>query len=313
MYDEINQKLETAHQGMFSYQKMESMLEELKGQSEALKEKTAELKEILQKEDIDVEKLEGKSLAHILHTVLGNLDEKLVKERQEALAAQLKYDQAVKDLEKVDAQISQLLADRIEYKDCQMEYNRLLTQKKDMLLLSDSGTAEQILKISQQQSQLKNHDKELKEAIDAGKKALYHIGITSESLNSAEGWGTWDLLGGGLISDMMKHSNLDDAKGEVDKVQEALTRFRTELADVRITSNINIDTDGFGKFADFFFDGLIADWSMQSRINASQESVEAVRSQVESVLDKLENMAKEAKNQTGTLERQLKDLISQAK
>ena len=40
------------------------------------------------------------------------------------------------------------------------------------------------------------------------------------SLESAEGWGTWDLLGGGLISDLAKHSHIDDAKVEAENNTE---------------------------------------------------------------------------------------------
>ncbi len=312
MYDDINQRLEEARQGMFTFQRLNSKVKELTSQSEVLKEKVDKLKEILAKEDIDVDKLEEKSLAHIFHIILGDLEDQLLKERQEALAAQLKYDQAVKELEQVDAQIHQLVSERIQYKKCEREYNSLMDQKRELLLASDSGTAEQIIQLSQQISQWKNHDKELKEAIRAGKNAIYHLERTEGSLDSAENWGTWDLFGGGLITDMMKHSHLDDAKSAAESVQTALSLFRAELADVQISNNINIETDGFAKFADFFFDGLIADWCMQSRIHASQESVTYTRNQVEKVLDRLKYMERETETQTASLEKQMNELVTRA-
>ena len=45
-----------------------------------------------------------------------------------------------------------------------------------------------------------------------------------KNLNSAEGWGTWDLLGGGLISDLAKHSHIDDAKNDVANAQNLLRK-----------------------------------------------------------------------------------------
>ena len=39
-------------------------------------------------------------------------------------------------------------------------------------------------------------------------------------------------------------------------------RFKTELADVEITADLQITVDGFLKFADFFFDGLFTDLSL---------------------------------------------------
>ncbi|MDD3174719.1 MAG: hypothetical protein PHF63_13870 [Herbinix sp.] len=115
-----------------------------------------------------------------------------------------------------------------------------------------------------------------------------------------------------MISDLAKHSHIDDAKSEVEETQSALSRFRTELADVKITSSISIETDGFAKFADFFFDGLIADWCMQSRIQESQESVNKTKNQVQQVLSKLESMERAEATQVEQLEREMSQFITQA-
>ena len=48
--------------------------------------------------------------------------------------------------------------------------------------------------------------------------------------------------------------------------------------------------DVFLGAADFFFDGLIADWYMQSKINNSYESVSNVKNHVNSVLYKLQQL-----------------------
>lgn len=56
------------------------------------------------------------------------------------------------------------------------------------------------------------------------------------------------------MSDMMKHSHIDDAKNRLNNAQSLMRNFRTELADVNMNLDIHINTDGFMKFADFFFD-----------------------------------------------------------
>lgn len=312
MYEDINLNLQEAHQGIQRLQKINSMLEELNIQKNSLTEKVAQLKKKLDKEDIDVERLEGKGLAHIFHSVLGNLDEQLDTERQEALAAKLKYDQAVLELEQVNSDMSGLLSEKERYKDCESTYKQLYLRKKEQLLQSNSQTAEQILNLTEQVNLLKNNRKEINEAMNAGNEAERHLEKAADSLSSARGWGTWDLLGGGLITDLAKHSNIDNAKYEVEKSQAALSRFRMELADVRINSGISIETGGFAKFADFFFDGLIADWLMQSRINQSQESVYNVRNQVQQVLAKLSSMEYEEAGRVEQYEDEINELITQA-
>ena len=53
-------------------------------------------------------------------------------------------------------------------------------------------------------------------------------------LSDAEGWATWDLFGGGLLSDIAKHSALDAAQDAVNVLQSKLRSFKTELVDVNM-------------------------------------------------------------------------------
>jgi hypothetical protein len=312
MYEEISQQMREAQQGIFRLQKIEAMLAELHKQKEELEKKAAELKETLDKENIDVEKLEGKGLAHIFHSILGNLEERTAKERQEALAARLKYDQALRDLEGVEYEIAGLTAERPRYRSCEADYRELFARKKEQLLLTNHEAAQEILDITGQIASARNTVKEIREALHAGNEVIRHLNSASDSLNSAEGWGTWDIFGGGLIADMIKHSHIDDAKNEVSNTQQSLRKFRTELADVKIDSSINIDVNGFGKFADFFFDGLIADWCMQSRIHDSQDSVENVKSQVRTVMTKLGSMESRLLSHVEKLEQELNEQVMKA-
>ena len=105
------------------------------------------------------------------------------------------------------------------------------------------------------------------------------------------------------------HSHIDDASREVERAHHHLRRFKTELADVRINYDIRFETDGFAKFADFFFDGLIADWFMQSKINNSYDSVSDVKNQVNSVLYKLQQLKEQETLNVERLESELKSII----
>ncbi len=312
MYSEMNQQMEEAQQGMFRLNKLNAMLEELKRQQKSLETKVMEQKEILDKENIDVEKLENKSLAHLFHSILGNLEERVQKEQQEALAAKLKYDQAVSELERVNYQISQLGSERVHYSGCENAYNILYAKKKELLLTSNSETANRLLELTEQLNVSNNNRKEIEEAIEAGQQVISHVDNAIDSLDSAEGWGTWDMLGGGLLTDLAKHSHIDDAKSEADETQMSLMQFSTELADIKINNQIHFETDGFGKFSDFFFDGLIADWCMQSRIQESLESVEDVKTQVEEVLSKLNSMERMEATHMEQIELEIKELIAKA-
>ena len=53
--------------------------------------------------------------------------------------------------------------------------------------------------------------KELREAIMAADRALEGLERAKVNLNSARNWGIWDILGGGLISGMIKRSRMREA------------------------------------------------------------------------------------------------------
>ena len=76
----------------------------------------------------------------------------------------------------------------------------------------------------------------------------------------------------------------------VEKLQVQLRRFRTELMDVKIDADIQISVDDFTRFADFFFDGLFADWTVMDRIEQAQGQVKKTRGQIESVLRQLNGL-----------------------
>ncbi|MGF7145641.1 hypothetical protein HNQ56_004084 [Anaerotaenia torta] len=312
MNQEMNQQLEEARQGIFRYNKLNSTLEALHVQQKELQERVSTLKKAMDEEMEDVERLEQQGIVSLFYTVLGKLGERVDKEQQEALAARLKYEQASGELEQLNGQIEIAEKERRQYRDCQKMYDDLFEKKKEHMLNSHSQTGEEIMMLQEQLRISDNNRKELEEAISAGKDVLRHIEEALNSLNSAEGWGTWDLLGGGLLTDVMKHSHIDDAKEQAKQIQRKLSRFRTELADVRIQNEIHFETDGFGKFADFFFDGLIADWCMQSRISESAESIKAVKGQVNTVMHKLEGMTRTEAARYGELQRRMTELIIQA-
>ena len=132
------------------------------------------------------------------------------------------------------------------------------------------------------------------------------------SLDSAEGWGTWDLFGGGLIADLAKHSHLDEAQSSIEYLQSQLRRFKTELADVTIQADMQVNVDGFLRFADYFFDGLFVDWAVMDKISQSQSQVQSTRNQIESVLSRLDSMMNAVEQEQAQVKNRLDALVLSA-
>ncbi len=134
-----------------------------------------------------------------------------------------------------------------------------------------------------------NRDKEIREAVIAGERALASLRSAHDRLDSARGWGILDLFGGNLITGLVKHSRISDASRYVDDARRDLAAFQSELRDVRDLQGLKIDVGDFLTFADFFWDGFLADIMVQSRINDARQKISQAITRTESVVRKLKS------------------------
>lgn len=132
--------------------------------------------------------------------------------------------------------------------------------------------------------------REIQEAITAGEVALGSLYNAQNYLNSARNWGIFDMLGGGFFTDIMKHSKMNDASRCMEEAKHYLQLFQKELKDVQVPMNFRMEVGGFLSFADFFFDGLVADYLVQSRIGEAREQVEDAIGMVSHLLEELKSM-----------------------
>ena len=125
--------------------------------------------------------------------------------------------------------------------------------------------------------------KELEEAIEAADEALECLGEVRDKLHSAGNWGIMDMLGGGMLTTLVKHSRMADAQTAMAAVGAALSRLGSELQDVMDVTNLHLEDNLLLTYADFFHDGLFADWLMQNKIGRAQDRVEEITREVQSV------------------------------
>ena len=128
---------------------------------------------------------------------------------------------------------------------------------------------------------------EIKEAIDAGERALQSLKSAQEKLNIAGNWGIWDMFGGGFLSTIMKHSKMEDAQRHMEDSKYYLKAFQKELKDVSVSMDLRMEIGSFLSFADFFFDGFVADYLVQSKISDAKVQVSDAIFRVEQLLREL--------------------------
>lgn len=132
-----------------------------------------------------------------------------------------------------------------------------------------------------------NYQKEINEAVQAADNALYYLNNANQYLDSAGNWGIVDILGGGFISTLAKHSKMDKAQQEMQQAKYAVQAFKKELQDVGRIADIDINVGDFLTFADFFFDGFVADWLVQSKIRDAQKQINDAIYQIGNIKNQL--------------------------
>lgn len=128
----------------------------------------------------------------------------------------------------------------------------------------------------------------INEAIAASNRAMMNLERAQDQLERAGRWGMLDLLGGSLISSLCKHSRINDAQSAMEDAKRSLKSLKHAITEIEVPEGVEIEIGSFLTFADFFFDGLIADWMVQSRINEAKQQVEEAVGRVGQIRSRLE-------------------------
>jgi len=261
------------------------------------------------KEERDVEKLEKLTWSSIMASLRGNKDEDLDREKREAYAARLRLQEAERQLAEIRSEI-RIRQDRLSMSaDCERKYQALLLEKAEEARKQNPVLAEKLTEIEARELGLTSRRKELREALTAGQQALVHIHAAMDDLHSAGNWGTWDILGGGLIADAMKYSAMDEAQKNMELVQSDLRRYKAELADVAHTAAFDLQPGGFLQFADFFWDNIFTDFAVRDKIYQSQDQMQELKIQVSRIQNGLEQELKETEQGLAALQDEKNELI----
>lgn len=267
---------------------LDARLSKLTARRAELERNLRSLEAVRAAEQLDVERLEGRSLTGFFLAVFGKKEERLTKEREEAYTAAVRCDTAAAELAALHADIARDEAELRSLRGCEVRYERLQAKKLDALRAGGMPETEQILHLDAEIGRLDAELAELNEALSAGRSARATTDRMIEHLARAASYGTWDMLGGGLMADLAKHSELDDAQRLVEQLQVQLSRFKAELADIEISAELQLSIDGFLRFADYFFDGLWADWTVRDQIDVARARVRDTQNQIDRLLSRLD-------------------------
>lgn len=308
--EELDRELGQAGQALERARKLETVLRDLQAQREQCCQAEAEARDVLAQEEADVDELEGISLASFWARLKGEREERLDQERREALAAKARYDAARRALEDLEGRLASVQKERDSLLTQQSRYQALLEEKEELPRRMGGEQARTLIRLEEENREIQRQLREVQEAASAGVEALRALEEMDSALDSASGWGTWDILGGGMLATMAKHNAMDDAQRLADQARWALSRFRTEMADVSAVEVPDVEIGGFAAMADYLFDGLFADLYVQGQISDAQAGVSRSLDQVTQLLSSLDRERQTLEGNAERLERQREALLA---
>lgn len=305
-------ELERLREELAGLRRDQALLETLRQQEWQCKQETERLRRAWNKEQSDVDRLERVNLSSLLAGLTGRKEERLEKEEAEAVAARLQYQSAQGQLEEIRREREDCQRRIQEASDCPERYEACLQARKAALKATDTALGGQIGQLEAEIAALTARTRELQEALEAGERVQSRLEQVIRKLDSAGGWSTWDLLGGGLVSDVMKYSRLDEAQEQIDALRGDLRRYRAELADVERLEHLDVRPGGMMQAVDIFFDNIFAAWMVRDQIRRSQEEMYGLQGRIGAIQNRLREETAQTQQNLHSARDRLDRLVEEA-
>ncbi len=289
MKNDLDKKLEQAVADVKRKKKIQIHLKQL---DSLMKERLAERKvldNLLRKEKYDYDLINKGGLRAAFYHMLGTLDKAIDKERQEYLMAFLKHErceEAIKQLNDEKELLGGVLGTLFL---AEKELEQLLERKKIAIPLNDPKLKKKLGAIDQKIFVHFAKKREIKEAVNAGKKAKKQLVKIKEDLEQVRSWGSIDIASAG-ISSVRKKKYIDRAQSDANKADALLFRFQKELHDISKQYKIAYQHEIhlLHDFLHHYFNNLIIDWVLKKKIKNTIVGVDQTMDEIEMTLITLE-------------------------
>ena len=305
----FDEQLEQLKARITRFCSIDLQIKTLSEQRLALDERIPDLSSRHKQAQREIAALEGISLARIWAWICGDLEKKCVAAHEEEQKTAKEYVAARKSLCEVEQKLDQLRKEACDLRGCKERYAELLKEKKAAILEAGGDASVQIILQEDRVLRCERKIREIKEAQNAGQRAVCLAVKALEELDSAKSYATWDMMGGGMLADMAKHGHLRDAQGHIEELKLELARFKSELEDVEISVDIRASIDGFLHFADYFFDGLLVDWAVMDRIKCTYGQLIQTQGTIGRIMSRLDILRVQAEEEKRGAQERIEQIV----
>lgn len=310
MFEDINRELRECKDNILLKETLEEKLVTLEDTYYKNNKVLERLEEKLNKEFKDVEKFNKISVVNIISTIFNFREEKLYKEEQEYLEAKLRYEEYRVTVEELKNDL-ETTKSRIEsISNYEERYEELIQEKSELLKGLDLNKRLELEEIEDSINRYVKEGIEIKEAIDEAINCDFTVNSALKYLNDASWLATWDILGGGAVTSIMKHDAVNSAKKEIERLGYAITKLEKELSDINMISiSGNFNNIESSYLVDVFFDNIFTDISVSKKIDSSLGSVRNVKNKLDRCKEELYEKEKSNNEELIKLREKYKELL----
>lgn len=254
-------------------------------------ERVAVLLKKYEQESGDVLRLQKESLSAFLLRLVGKYEDKLEKEQREEINAKLNLDRATAHLKSLeierDALASRIAALRLE----EQAYHAELESRRLKL-----ATNMQYVKLEEERRNIITQITKIEEAQEAVAQTQNTAHSLLDSLESAQGWATFDAFTrGGILTHMAKYGHIDSACEKFNTLSNQLQDLCTELNDVQSLTIPSLNEISSGQRAiDLWFDNIFTNLSVRGKIVDNANQIRQLISNLNAASTTLEQKLEEA-------------------
>lgn len=260
-----------------------------------------------------INKLSGNNIMNKLHRIFVNDDivvEEYEKELYELRSNLVRLD---KEVLHWDKRVDELSHSSDEVDEAVSAYSRFLREKEDYIKKNSPDVYKMIENLHEQDNEIGDRIRSLYDLLGKAEDALISIINAKKYLESASGWGTVDMLGGGTVTTAIKRGKMREAERWIDEMTKKIKILSSYAKDVSIdTGNIDLGLGSFLGAADYMFDCLFVDWGVQKKINHALDTVSDNERKVEQLINKTDRAIKQLQARSGNITKEIEEIIYDA-
>lgn len=294
-----------------SKEQIAGKIKQLENESWELEKKMKALKKVSDKEQEDVSELEKAGFTKLLYHVINKYDEKMEKEKREAIAAQAKYETAKNEYQSVNTELDKMRVELLKIDSAKRSYDEKYSKYKEYLKSINSREADNILLIEAKLEGYFRQKQNYTKALGYCEGIVTMCDDLKKDLKGAKLWNNIDMfISGSYVIHTSKYEKLDRGQKKIENLQIYINGLRNLISTSYEMPNYLRTSINDNKFADCMYDNLITDGEVHDKINTSVSEVEMVKARIDQISVELKHESDKLDTSISRLEKEREELMA---